>query len=190
MPIEPKIQALIDELDELAKTRDDAWQVPRDEGMILHHIALSTGARVIVEIGTSYGFSGLHWAAALKRTGGMLHTIDRDPKKVASSEQTFARAGVGDLVLNHLGDARQALTKLLPTVTVDLAFIDADKPATAEYFRMIWPRIRVGGSVLIDNATTHREQLAPLVHEIRARPDAIGSEIAVGNGLEWILKIA
>ena len=67
---------MIDELDALGKQRDDAWQIPRVEGELLHHIALSAGARTVVEIGTSYGFSGLFWVAALRKTGGRLHTIE------------------------------------------------------------------------------------------------------------------
>src|SRR5213075_3043523 len=96
---------LIDELDRLRATRDDAWQIPRVEGDLLYHIALSMKAQTIVEVGTSYGFSALHWAKALQRTGGQLHTIDRDEKKFNSSREIFARAGVESLVTNHLGDA-------------------------------------------------------------------------------------
>src|SRR5215207_2589503 len=95
---------LIDELDAL-RTRDDAWQIPRVEGELLHHIALTMRAKTIVEVGTSYGFSGLFWAKALAQTHGQLHTIDRDPKKYQSSRQTFARAGVEGIVNNYLGDA-------------------------------------------------------------------------------------
>src|SRR5206468_6340967 len=70
------IDALIDELDRLRASRDDAWQIPRAEGDLLYHIALSMRAKTIVEVGTSYGFSGLFWAKALQQTGGQLHTID------------------------------------------------------------------------------------------------------------------
>src|SRR2546421_366700 len=107
-----QILNVIDELDALGKTRDDAWQVPRVEGELLHHIALSSGAKTIVEVGTSYGFSGLFWARALKQTGGHLHTIDKDPKKYESSRQTFARAGVDQFVTNYLGDASSILRSI------------------------------------------------------------------------------
>ena len=53
------IQRLIDELDELGKSRNDAWQISMEEGQLLHQIALSTNSRVIIEVGTSYGFSWL-----------------------------------------------------------------------------------------------------------------------------------
>ena len=189
MPFDPKLLAAIEELDALGKTRDDAWQVPRTEGELLHHIALASKAKVIVEVGTSYGFSGLFWAAAMQQTGGRLHTIDKDPKKFESSKATFARAGVDSVVTTYLGDAQQILSTKLKDLTMDLAFIDADKPATGAYFDLLWPRVNPGGSILIDNATTHREQLGEFIRAIRSRSDARSIEIAIGNGIEWAIKL-
>ncbi|MBC8108583.1 MAG: class I SAM-dependent methyltransferase, partial [Anaerolineae bacterium] len=136
MPFDSKLLSVIDELDALGKTRDDAWQVPRVEGEMLHHIALASNAKTIIEVGTSYGFSGLFWAAAMQQTGGRLHTIDKDPKKFESSKATFARAGVENVVTNYLGDAQQILSTKLKDLPIDLAFIDADKPATGAYFEL------------------------------------------------------
>src|SRR5688500_13153984 len=87
MPDNTDILPLINELDALRAQRDDAWQVPRIEGELLHHIALASRAKTIVEIGTSYGFSGLFWSMALRHTRGHLHTIDKDPKKYESSKK-------------------------------------------------------------------------------------------------------
>ena len=185
--IQHNILTLIEELDGLRHSRDDHWQIPRVEGELLHQIALSTRARLIVEVGTSYGFSGLFWGAALKANGGKLHTIDVSQKKFDSSKATFGRAGLADVITNHLGDARQILSSL--PGAFDLAFIDADKPSTQAYLDLIWPKIRVGGSVLIDNATTHRQELSDVVRHLRSLPDAISAEVAVGNGLEWAVKI-
>jgi predicted O-methyltransferase YrrM len=186
MSTDQKIQAAIDELDALRKTRDDHWQIPRVEGELLHHIALSANAKVIVEVGTSYGFSGLFWGAALKQTGGRLHTIDISEKKFDSSKQTFAAAGLGGVITNHLGDAREILKAI--DGPIDLAFIDADKPACREYFEALWPKVRPGGAILTDNATTHRTELADYIKYVRSIADASSVEVAVGNGLEWTIK--
>jgi caffeoyl-CoA O-methyltransferase len=184
----PIIQRLIEELDALGKTRNDAWQISMEEGQLLHQIAICTSSRVIIEVGTSYGFSGLFWGAALLQTGGVLHTIDADPAKFQSSKQTFATAGLGAVIANHQGKAADVLATL--NGPFDLAFIDADKPATRTYFDLIWPKIRVGGSVLTDNATTHRSELSEYVNFVRSLPDASSVEVAVGNGLEWTIKTA
>ena len=188
MSMPPQILTLIDELDALRASREDHWQVPREEGWLLHHIALSSGARMIVEVGTSYGFSALFFAAALRHTGGRLHTIDIEPRKHDLARQTFARAAVTDSISSYLGDARH----ILPTLPapIDLAFIDADKASTLAYFQLIWPRLRAGGCVLTDNATTHRQELAAFVAHVRTLPDAASTEVAVGNVIEWTIKLA
>jgi len=160
--------------------------VPRAEGGLLYHIALAMNAKTIVEIGTSYGFSGLHWGMALQQTGGRLHTIDKEPKKYQSSRETFARAGLADVIINYLGEARE-IVKNMPG-PVDIGFVDADKPSTRAYFDLLWPRIRAGGCVITDNATTHKKELADFVKYVRGRSDASSVEVAVGNGIEWTIK--
>ena len=187
MPFTPQILAAIDELDTLKKTRDDHWQIPRPEGDLLHHIALAANAKLIVEIGTSYGFSALFWGAALQHTGGHLHTIDIAQKKYDSSKATFAKAGLSTTITNHLGDAQH----VLPTLPgpIDLAFIDADKPNCRAYFDHLWPKLRPGGAILTDNATTHRTELADYIHHLRSLPNASSTEVAIGNGLEWTIKL-
>ena len=188
MPIDAPVLKLIDELDALRQTRDDHWQIPRAEGEVIYQLALTTRAQTVVELGTSYGFSGLFWGAALKRNGGVLHTIDIDPRKYDLSRQTFRQAGLGDVIVNHLGDAMQ----VAPTLPgpFDMAFIDAfEKKLSIRYFELLWPKIRVGGSVLVDNVCTHREELAEYVKSVRSRPDAVSTEIPAGNGFEWTVKL-
>lgn len=188
MFINDTVAAVVDRVDRLRHEVNDHWQVPRVEGELLHHLALSMNARLIVEIGTSYGFSSLFWADAMARTGGHVHTIDIDPKKFAASREHFRAAGLDGHVTNHLGNA----VDVVPTLPgeIDLAFIDAEKSLTRQYLDVAWPKLRVGGSALIDNATTHREQLAPCLRDLRARPDASVIEVAVGNGLIWAIKTA
>jgi predicted O-methyltransferase YrrM len=186
--MDPRIRKQIDELESLRTQRDDHWQIPRLEGDVLYQIALASGARTIVEVGTSYGFSGLFWGAALRLTGGTLHTIDIDPRKVESSRATFERAGLAKVVVNHLGDARQVLPEIAGPI--DLAFLDSgDKKSTRALFELVWSRVRPGGSVLTDNATTHRAELADFVAYVRALPGAASAEVPVGNGVEWTIKL-
>src|SRR5580704_11748464 len=188
MQLNEKLAALIEEVDALRKTRDDTWQIPRIEGEMLYQIALATRAKLIVEVGTSYGFSGLFWAAALQQTGGILHTIDISQKKFDASRRHFQRAGVAEVVVNHLGDALTELPKI--SGPVDIAFLDgSDKQSSRQYFDLIWPKLRPGASVLTDNTKTHPDDLAEYVQYVRARTDATSAELPVGNGVEWTVKL-
>jgi predicted O-methyltransferase YrrM len=187
LTLPPAIAAEIDKLDRLGKTRTDALQVPHIEGELLAAIAVAHGAKLIVEVGTSYGYSGLWWAAALAVTDGRLHTVDASEKKVAAARDTFRAAGVAERVTVHHGDARH----VLPTLPdgIDLVFLDADRPSEIGYFDLLWPKIRRGGGVLTDNVSTHPEQLVDYLRHVRGQPDAHTVELPVGNGLAWTLKL-
>ena len=86
--------------------------------------------------GVSDGFSGLFWGAALKHTGGQLHTIDIAQKKYDSSKETFKRAGLANTITNHLGDAQH----ILPTIPGHHAGATRDEarttPATAAFIQL------------------------------------------------------
>ena len=73
---------------------------------------------------------------------------------------------------------------------IDIGLHDADQASTQPYFDLLWPKLRVGGSIFTDNAMTHREQLADFVKHVRARPDASSVEVPIGNGVEWTIKLA
>lgn len=184
--MKPQVSAVVDRLDELGKTRLDAWQISRAQGEMLRQVVVSTKARVVVEIGTSYGFSGLFLAAGLQRTGGVLQTIDSNPAKVEASKAAFTEAGVLDHVNNLQGDAAAVLAKLKGPF--DLVFIDADKPSTQAYFDIVWPKLCPGGSVITDNVATHRKELSGFLDHVRSLPDAVSAEIEIGNGFEWTIK--
>jgi len=49
----------------------------------------------------------------------------------------------------RLGDA----TEIIPTLdeTFDLVFIDADKPNYANYYDLVFPKMRVGSLIIADN---------------------------------------
>jgi caffeoyl-CoA O-methyltransferase len=182
--IDPKILAVMDELDRL-RTRDDAWQVPREEAEALYELVLNKHFKLGVEIGTSYGYSGLHFGAAMRKTGGKLHTIDINKKKFDSSRQSFEKAGLTDCIVSHFGDART----VLPTITgrFDFAFLDANKPQTREYFDLVWPRLEPGGVVLTDNINTNPE-LGSFVKFVRQVAGAKSSTLEIGNGVEVTIK--
>jgi predicted O-methyltransferase YrrM len=189
MRLTPQLSALLEEVDALRTTLDDTWQIPRVEGEFLYQIVLASQAKLIVEIGTSYGFSGLFWAAALQQTGGTLHTIDISQKKYDASRKHFERAGVAGCIVNHLGDALVELPKIAGPI--DIAFIDgSDKHSSEQYFELIWPKLRVGGSVLTDNTKTHPADLADFIRFARSRTDATSIDVPIGNGVEWTVKLA
>lgn len=61
---------------------------------LLTLLVVAQGARTIVEFGTSHGYSTIHLAAAAKRTGGHVYTVDANPGKTTAAKANLESAGL------------------------------------------------------------------------------------------------
>lgn len=180
----PQIQAVIDRVDDLRNQVDDTWQIPRDEAQVLAQIVRIGRFRSLCEVGVSYGFSTLHLAAAAKAHGGHINAIDISEKKIKAATQNLTDAGLIDTVTLHLGDAREVLKTLTPKDPIDFAFIDADKPQSQDYLKVLWGKLADRAVLVTDNTGTHPEELADFIADLRARPGVASCGVPVGNGFE------
>jgi predicted O-methyltransferase YrrM len=127
--------------------------VSRETGALIYMLARSTGARTIVEFGTSFGISTLHLAAALRDNGGgRLITSEFEPSKAARARGNLKAGGVIDLVEIREGDALETLSVDLPD-TIDLVLLDGAKALLVE------SRLKPGALVVADNADMNPDYL-------------------------------
>jgi predicted O-methyltransferase YrrM len=131
----------------------DLWlAVSPETGTLLYMLARSTGARIIVEFGTSFGISTLYLAAALRDNGGgRLITTEFEPSKVTRAKANLAEGGLIDLVEVREGDALETLAADLPE-TIDLLLLDGAKALYPEILELVESRLRPGALVIADNA--------------------------------------
>ncbi len=146
---EKKILAILDELD--SRGGRGMMNVPAEDGRLLRLLAETIGAKQIVEIGTSNGYSGLWQCLALKTTGGKLTTFEIDAERAALARQNFKKAGVDDIVTLIEGDAHEKVAQVQGPV--DLCFIDADKEGYSDYLTKLLPKVRPGGLIVAHNIT-------------------------------------
>jgi len=140
--------------------KDFPLAVSRETGVLLYMLARSTGARAIVEFGTSFGISTLHLAAALRDNGGgRLITSEFEPSKVARARHHLTAGGLIDLVEIREGDALQTLRVDLPD-TVDLLLLDGAKGLYPEILGLVESRLRPGAFIVADNADDSPDYLA------------------------------
>jgi predicted O-methyltransferase YrrM len=129
--------------------RSGSLSVPFEDGRLLRILAESIGATRIVEIGTSYGYSGLWLALALGGTNGRLTTFEIDKDRQARARANFERAGVLPSVDLVLGDAHARVTSVQGPV--DMVFSDADKEGYLDYLQKLVPVLRPGGLFVTHN---------------------------------------
>ena len=165
---EPKIDAAFADLSDEEQTRilrsktdygelywrmkDLPLPVSRETGALLYMLARSSGARTIVEFGTSFGISTLHLAAALRdNRGGHLITSEFEPSKAARARDNLKAGGVIDLVEIREGDALKTLSVDLPEA-IDLVLLDGAKALYPEILSLVESRLKVGALIVADNA--------------------------------------
>jgi len=136
-------------LDRMVKSHETYLSVPIQDGKALRLLTEAIGAKNVVEIGTSTGYSGLWLCLALQRTNGHLTTFEIDHQRAAMAQAHFQEAGVERMVTIIEGDAHQQLAKL--KAPIDVAFIDADKSGYVDYLNKLLPLVRPGGLILAHN---------------------------------------
>jgi caffeoyl-CoA O-methyltransferase len=144
---EKTILAVLDDMHQNAP-RGMASVSPSD-GRLLRVLTEAVGAKHVVEIGTSHGYSAIWFCLALRTTGGRLTTHEIDPQRAALARSNFERAGVADLVTLVEGDAHETVTRI--EEPIDILFLDADKPGYVDYLSKLLPLVRPGGLVIAHN---------------------------------------
>lgn len=118
------------------------------QGRLLAMFSRMISPRRILEIGTFMGYSALCLAEGLT-DGGKLITLDIEPETNEIAKEFWARTPLFSKIESYLGNASEIIPVL--DETFDLVFIDADKPAYAKYYDLIFPKLRVGGIIIADN---------------------------------------
>jgi caffeoyl-CoA O-methyltransferase len=139
-------------LAEAQKAGDMFQNVPVTDGRMLRLLTEASGAKNVVEIGTSTGLSGLWLCLALQKTGGKLTTFEYDAGRAATARRHFKEAGVDPIVTVVEGDAHQTLVRLKDPI--DVLFIDADKEGYADYLNKLLHLVKPGGLILAHNVGT------------------------------------
>jgi len=134
--------------------------VAPNQGKLLMMLAEMIGARRILEIGTLGGYSTI-WLARGLVPGGRLITLELDPRCAEVARANIARAGLGGVVEIRVGRALDTLPGLAAEAPFDLIFIDADKPATPDYYQWAVRLSRPGSLIVVDNVVREGAILDP-----------------------------
>jgi predicted O-methyltransferase YrrM len=84
--------------EEIAEAISGIPYMSRHEGKQVYDHIRNTGARDVLELGTSHGASSAYMAAALGRKGGRVTTVDRFIAHEPTPEETHERGGVADRI--------------------------------------------------------------------------------------------
>jgi caffeoyl-CoA O-methyltransferase len=157
--------------DETARHPRAMMQIEPEEGALLQQLVRFGRVRRIVEIGVFTGYSSTAMALALPEDGQLV-ACDVSDEYTRLAREAWQRAGVAHKVELHLAPAQETLDALLSNGqegTVDLVFIDADKPGYDAYYERALRLLRPGGLIAIDNVLWDGKVFDPGVQD----PDTV-----------------
>ena len=185
----PHLTTLLDELAAFGDAHDsqDANRASRmlnitpDTGEFLAVLVKAMRARRILEVGTSNGYSTLWLADAAAPVDGAVTTIELAHDKIDMARANFARAGLDTRITLLEGDAGAMLDSLFDA-SFDLLFLDSKRSAYLDWWPDIRRVLRPGGLLVVDNATSHAQEMAAFTAAVRADAGFTTSLVPVGKG--------
>ena len=187
--MDDSLETLKAELERFGETNDAATNarprrmlnITRDTGELLAVLVHATAARRVLEIGTSNGYSTLWLADAARGIGGSVTTVELGEDKIRLAAANFARAGLSSFITLVHDDAGRLLQRSDPNA-YDLIFLDSERPEYPGWWPHLRRTLRPGGLVIVDNATSHVQEMAPFVALVRADPEFSTCLVPIGKG--------
>ena len=155
-------------------------QIPPDSGRFLAVMAAAAPPGRVVEVGTSGGYSALWLTRACQQRGDQLTTLEIEPQKIATARQTFATAGIADLVELIPGDA---LENLKTIDQIAFCFIDLEKELYKPVYDLVLPRLLPGAILCADNAISHGEFMPEFMDAALNEPRLDALIVPIGKGV-------
>lgn len=183
------LKELLTELEQFGQQNDAAiserprrmLNITRDTGEFLSVLVQATNAQRVLEIGTSNGYSTLWLAQALQRIGGRVTTVELSEFKLEMAARNFERSGLSGFITQHQGEAG-CLLERLEDACFELVFLDSKRSDYVQWWPNIQRVLRKGGLLVVDNATSHADEMADFMALVSADPDFTTCTVPVGNG--------
>jgi predicted O-methyltransferase YrrM len=160
-------------------------KVGYEAGELMYNTARAIDARRIVEFGTSYGFSTIYLAAAVRDNGGgSVITAEHEPGKIEVARRNFCDAGLEQFIDIRAGEAIETLREI--EAPVDMMLLDGWNEDYIPLVQLMMPNLRRGSVVFADNVTFFKKGLRPYVEYMRdPRNGFVSTTLNAGSGFEY-----
>ncbi len=156
--------------------------VEPDTADLIGVLIRATGARRILELGTSNGYSTIWLADAAEATGGHVVSVDVDPERTELASANLAAAGLADRVELSTEDAAATLARSEDSAW-EFVFLDAERPAYPGYVPDLVRVLAASGLLAVDNVRSHEDELVEFTALIEAEAALTQTVVPVGAGL-------
>jgi predicted O-methyltransferase YrrM len=172
---------------EVDDRRERLRNVEPETARMLAVLVHATGARRLLELGTSNGYSTLWLADAVISTGGRVTTVEIDETRAAMARQNFAEAGLDGRIDLRIEDAGVTLSAS-PDTAWDFIFLDAERDQYVAYWPDLLGTLRVPGLLAVDNIVSHADELIDFRQLVENEPSITFTIIPIGAGVLLLAK--
>jgi predicted O-methyltransferase YrrM len=153
-----------------------------------HMMCRALRARRVVEVGTSFGVSTLYLADAVRANGGgTVIGTEYEPAKAAQARESFAAAGVADLIDLREGDLRETLKVI--EGPVDFVLMDIWTEMARPALELVHPHLRPGAVVVADNTDSFRHAYRHFFGFVEDPKNGLSTTtLPFAGGLELVVK--
>lgn len=164
------------------KLQDFYLPVDREQGRFLYQTVRATGAKRIVEFGSSFGVSAVYLAAGLHDNGqGIVIGSELIEQKATVARRNLAAAGLDGFADIRTGDARVTLND--PGGPIDIVLLDGGPALYKEVLQLLVPHLRPGALVIADNMNDCHHPYALWVRD--PANGFVSSSITLKGGTEY-----
>jgi predicted O-methyltransferase YrrM len=192
----PSPDPVLREMETYARKRDFPIVGPQ-VGRLLELAARAVRARLVIELGSGFGYSAA-WFLRGMGPGGTVHLTDSSEEHARMARDFLGRMGFSRRARFHVGDALELLGSL-PVERADLLFMDIDKEGYPAAGRNFAARMKPGALVLVDNllwsglvATGDRSPETRAIREFTSRMledrRFVGTVLPVRDGVGLFLR--
>ncbi|ASW08938.1 MULTISPECIES: DUF1442 domain-containing protein [unclassified Rhizobium] len=154
-----------------------------ETGRFINILAKSLKAPTILELGTSFGYSGIWLAEAARASGGKLISMELHAYKTEFAREMAEKAGLSAHIDFQIGDAVEMIKAL--SSGVDFVLVDLWKDLYIPCLEAFYPKLNAGAIIVADNMfMPGNEDVKRYGEAVRARPGITSVLLPVGSGIE------
>ncbi len=155
------------------------------QGQLLKMLAQMLGPKTVVEIGTYSGYSALALASGMQR-GSKVVTFEINDEQEDFTRPWLEGSPFEAEIEFVVGDVFELLPPM--NLSIDLAFVDANKRDYIAYYELLLPHLRPGAFLLADNTLWDGHVVDPTRHDAQTEAiRAFNAHVAHDDRVEQLI---
>jgi len=130
--------------------------INREVGLLIHLITKLKKPKLVVELGSGFGYSAYWFAKAME--DGKVVLIDYQEKNIEKAKELFEKTNLTDKAVFEVGDAVEIAKKYQ---NIDILFLDLEKSRYLEAIKQLENNLNQNALIIADNTLWYGNVVNP-----------------------------